>query len=69
MTLPRSMDLQWQRDVIERWLDIPDMPSDARAGLLEMLSVVEEETEKLEAAHNAFTNVQIRTSADPKNPF
>jgi hypothetical protein len=54
MTLPRSMELQWQREVIEKWLNTPDVPFDAHAGLLEMLRVVKEETEKLEAAHKHF---------------
>jgi hypothetical protein len=54
MTLPRSMNLQWQQEVIEKWLNAPGIPRDARAGLLEMLRVVKEETEKLEAARNHF---------------
>jgi hypothetical protein len=52
MTLPRSVELQWQREVIEKWLDTPGIPLDARTGLVEMLRVVKEEREKLEAARN-----------------
>ena len=52
MVLPRSMELQWQREVIERWLNTPSIPSDARFGLLEMLSVVKENLDQLEHAHN-----------------
>lgn len=54
MTLPRCIELQWQREVVERWLNSPDTPFDARSGLLDMLSMVKEEIEKekLEAARN-----------------
>ena len=50
--MPRCFELQWQREVIERWLNSSDTPLDARPGLLDMLSMVKEETEKekLEAA-------------------
>ena len=49
MALSRSMDLQWQREVIERWLNSPDTPLDVRPGLLEMLSTVNAEMEELAA--------------------
>ena len=48
MTLPRRIELRWQRDVIERWLSVPELPLDARAGLLEMLKLVEAELEELD---------------------
>jgi hypothetical protein len=48
------MNLQWQREVIEKWLDTPGIPLDARTGLVEMLRVVKEDIEKLEAARNHF---------------
>jgi hypothetical protein len=54
MTLPRNVNLQWQREVIEKWLNTPDVPLDARTGLVEMLRVVKEEMEKLEAGRNYF---------------
>jgi len=54
MTLPRSMELEWQREVIEKWLNTPGVPPDARAGLVEMLRGVREEMERLEAARNHF---------------
>ena len=54
MTLPRSMELQWQRDVIEKWLNTPSVPLDARTGLLEMLEEVKEEMGRLEAARSHF---------------
>jgi hypothetical protein len=54
MTLPRSNELQWQREVIEKWLNTPDTPPDARAGLVEMLRGVKEEMERLEAARTQF---------------
>lgn len=54
MTLPRDMELQWQRDVIERWLNTPSIPFDARTGLLEMLKEVQAEMGRLEAAGRYF---------------
>lgn len=49
VALSRSMDLQWQREVIERWLGSSDTPLDVRPGLLEMLSTVNDEMEELAA--------------------
>ena len=46
MTLPRYIELQWQREVVERWLNSADTPFDARPGLLDMLIMVKEEIEK-----------------------
>lgn len=37
MTLPRSVELCWQKDVIEQWLNASGVPADAHAQLLEML--------------------------------
>jgi hypothetical protein len=37
MTLPRSVELCWQKDVIEQWLNTSGVPADAHAQLLEML--------------------------------
>jgi hypothetical protein len=54
MTLPRGTELQWQREVIERWLNTPSIPFDARTGLLEMLKEVKEEMGRLEAATRHF---------------
>ena len=50
MTLPRIMELQWQREVIAKWLDTPGVLVDARMGLLEMLNEVNEDIARLEAA-------------------
>jgi hypothetical protein len=47
MTLPRSVKLQWQQEIIELWLNTPGIPGDSRTGLLDMLSVVKEEMENL----------------------
>ncbi len=47
MTLPRSAELRWQKEIIEVWLNIADVPLDAKKGLLEMLQTVKEEIEKL----------------------
>jgi hypothetical protein len=54
MTLPRSMELQWQREVIERWLNTPSIPLDVRTGLLAMLEGVKEDMARLEAAGSYF---------------
>jgi len=54
MTLPRIMELEWQREVIEKWLNTPEIPPDARAGLVEMLREVSEEMEMREATRNHF---------------
>ena len=42
------------REVIERWLTTPNVPSDARAGLLEMLEDLNDEMGQLEAAGTLF---------------
>jgi hypothetical protein len=63
MALPRSMDLQWQREVIERWLNSTDTPLDARPGLLEMLSLVNVEMEKLVALRNHLRELKDRRAS------
>jgi len=63
MTLPRRMELQWQREVIEKWLDTPSIPSDARLGLLEMLKDVIEEVARLEAASSHFDDLTNRQAS------
>ena len=47
MTLPGRIELQWQQNIIELWLNTPSIPDDSRPGLLEMLSDVNEEVENL----------------------
>jgi hypothetical protein len=47
MTSPRRIELQWQQNIIELWLNTPSIPDDSRPGLLEMLSDVKEEAENL----------------------
>ena len=56
MTLPRCMELQWQQEIIELWLCTSTIPDDSRPGLLEMLSVVQEEVENLhfQGEHSPF---------------
>jgi hypothetical protein len=49
------MELQWQREVVEKWLNTPDIPLDARAGLVEMLKGIKEEMERLEAECSYFS--------------
>ena len=48
MALPRSVELQWQKEVIERWLTTGGIMPDVRPGLLEMLRVVNDELDDLE---------------------
>jgi hypothetical protein len=57
------MELQWQREVVERWLNSPDTPFDARPGLLDMLSMVKEEIEKqkLEVASESLLTKEPRS--------
>jgi hypothetical protein len=43
MTLPRSAELNCQKEIIEVWLNTADLPPDARKSLLEMLQTVKEE--------------------------
>ena len=47
MTFARCIELQWQLEIIELWLNTASIPDDSRPGLLEMLSVVREEVENL----------------------
>jgi hypothetical protein len=54
MTLPKRVELQWQRDVIEKWLNTPSIPLDARTGLLAMLEGVKEDMARLEPASSYF---------------
>jgi hypothetical protein len=53
MALPRSAELRWQQEVIERWLITQSVPLDAREGLLELLKLVNQEIEDLEIAREA----------------
>jgi hypothetical protein len=48
MALPRSVELQWQKEVIERWLTTGGITPDVRPGLLEMLRVLSDELDDLE---------------------
>jgi hypothetical protein len=54
ITLQRSAELRWQRDVIEKWLNTPGIPLDAHSGLLEMLKGVKEEMADLAAIRSHF---------------
>lgn len=47
MALPRTVELQWQEEMICRWLSIAGLPDDARSGLVEMLTNVQNEMDKL----------------------
>ncbi len=47
MTLPRCIELQWQQEIIELWLNTLRIPDDSRPGLIQMLSVVKKEVENL----------------------
>jgi hypothetical protein len=52
MTLPKSIELKWHCEVIERWLNTPGIPSEAREGLLDMQREVDEEMKTLEQSRN-----------------
>jgi hypothetical protein len=52
MTLPKSIELKWHCEVIERWLNTPGIPSEAREGLLDMQRQVNEEMKTLEQSRN-----------------
>jgi hypothetical protein len=52
MPLPKSIELKWHCEVIERWLNTPGIPSEAREGLLAMQREVKEEMEALEQPPN-----------------
>jgi hypothetical protein len=43
VTSQRLKELQHQKEIIERWLQIPGIPTDAHAKLLQMLSEVNEQ--------------------------
>jgi hypothetical protein len=58
MTLPRSVELHWQEDVIKRWLHTPDVPADAHAILLEMLRDLKDEMNSLAPAQRKSTSVE-----------
>ena len=47
MTLPKNIELQWQRETLERWLNSPGVPADAYEVLLQQLQEVKKEIENL----------------------
>jgi hypothetical protein len=49
MTLPRSAELQWQKEIIKLWLITASIPPDLRTELIELLSTVEKEMEELQS--------------------
>jgi hypothetical protein len=53
MTMPKSVELTWHCEVIERWLNTPGIPSEAREELLVMHRDVKQEMETLE--HRSMT--------------
>jgi hypothetical protein len=66
MTLPRSVELRWQEDVIERWLHTPGVPADAHANLLEMLRELKDEMNNLAPAQRKSTSVGSALQAEDK---
>jgi len=52
MTLPSALRLEQQKEIIERWLDIPGIPNDARQRLHEMLAEVKEDMQRRFPAHD-----------------
>jgi len=53
VTLPRSVELQWQKEIIERWLNSPGVPGDAQRALLEELQEIEKQIDALLLARPA----------------
>ena len=50
--LQKLLQLRWQRDVIERWMLCPEIATESREQLQEMLSRVERELQVLNAARH-----------------
>jgi hypothetical protein len=50
LRLQRLLELRWQREIIECWLDCPGTPAESQAQLQEMLTHVKSELQALEAA-------------------
>jgi len=50
LRLQRLLELRWQREIIECWLDCPRTPDESQAQLQEMLTHVKSELQALEAA-------------------
>jgi succinate dehydrogenase/fumarate reductase-like Fe-S protein len=63
MTLPRSAELRWQQETIERWLITRSVPFDAREGLLELLKRVNEEMKNLESARSSSHQYSTRDAS------
>ena len=55
VTLPRSMELQWQKEIIERWLNSPGVPANAQGALREELEELKKEIEDQIAAGPALS--------------
>ena len=53
MTLTRSVELQWQKEIIERWLASPGVPADAHRALLEELQEIKKQIDDLVLARPA----------------
>ena len=68
MAVPRSIELQGRRETIERWLDSSTIPPDIRPGLLDMLSVVKEEIEKLLATPQPPVRHTLPRASDNRIP-
>lgn len=43
MTTARALELQSQKEIIQRWLETPGIPTDAHQKLVEMLAEVNDE--------------------------
>jgi hypothetical protein len=47
VSLPRSIELEWQKQMIEVWLNTPGIPNNARDELVELLDRVKTEIEEI----------------------
>ena len=63
MTLPRSLELRWQEEVIERWLNTPGIPEDICRELRAMLWDVRREMSELEHAGEILDRNQDRRAS------
>jgi len=64
MTLPKSVELQWQKEMICSWLDTPSLSDDVRSELIEMLTDMQSQMEKLatDPSHNEWPEVPAKNT-------
>ena len=63
LSVQRSMELRWHREIIERWLRSSRTPAHLRQGLSALLSRVDRELQIVERAQPVEDNRPTRTNA------